>query len=50
MRVRFAILALLLAAACGAAGPPEPFEEQEERETGIAISGTAEIGISGGSF
>ncbi|MBJ3761351.1 hypothetical protein ILP92_01110 [Maribius pontilimi] len=45
-----ALAALLLAAACGASGPPEPFDTEPERELGIEISGTAEIGITGGGF
>ncbi|WOI56361.1 hypothetical protein [Palleronia sp. LCG004] len=49
MSARLGLFALLVLAACGAAGPPEPYQ-MPDRETGIAISGTAEIGITGGSF
>lgn len=41
--IRAAALAALLGlAACGADGPPEP-----QRETGVSVSGTATIGVSG---
>lgn len=49
--MRFAALALLLAA-CGQAGPPEPvIPGIETTETGVSIdvSGTAEFGVAGES-
>jgi hypothetical protein len=43
-----ALLALL--AACGVDGPPRPPAEEPERrpEPGIAISGSVNVGITGG--
>jgi hypothetical protein len=38
-----AFLALLLLAACGADGEPEPVGD-----TGVAVSGEARIGVTGG--
>ncbi|SEN75475.1 hypothetical protein SAMN04488012_103150 [Palleronia salina] len=45
-----ALIALATLAACGADAPPEPVVDDPARRGGIAVSGTAEIGISGGSF
>ena len=41
---RLALLALLALAACGADGPPE----RPGAEPGVAVSGTVEIGVTGG--
>ncbi|MDH3263629.1 MAG: hypothetical protein OEM24_06500 [Paracoccaceae bacterium] len=41
---RLALLALLTLAACGADGPPE----RPGASAGITVSGTVEIGVTGG--
>lgn len=46
MKRAAAFALVLLAAACGADGPPEPPEPDAPR-TGVSVSGTATIGISG---
>lgn len=42
------VLAVLLAG-CGVDGAPIPPDDREAPETGISISGSAEIGVTGGS-
>ncbi len=42
--------ALLLAlAACGADGPPVPPTDNPHPEPGVTVSGTASVGVVGGS-
>ncbi|MEM9249042.1 MAG: argininosuccinate lyase [Pseudomonadota bacterium] len=50
MRRLIAVVLLLGVAACGVDGPPVPPADDRDRpEPGITISGTAEVGVSGGS-
>lgn len=48
MKLIAVLAGLAVLAACGVDGPPTR-PDKKERSTGIFISGTAEIGITGGS-
>ena len=50
MRPATALLLLAALAACGVDGPPvPPADDRENPEPGITLSGSVEMGVSGGS-
>jgi hypothetical protein len=47
---RLSLLTVLLLSACGVDGPPIPPEPKDERpRSGLTVSGTVGVGVSGGS-
>ena len=51
MRPILALALILALSACGVDGPPvpPPDEPEDERRSGITISGTVGVGVTGGS-